>query len=265
MPLDFKIAQSYLDTVRGEDEERVFNPRDASDGDFKEFMVFLFLNQRASNAELRKLVSDQADEIAGLRTTITELTRDNNQAHLDKDQSITELKQEIADLRADLQTERDNVSTINTKQKLLYDRSIDQERYSRGFNLRMPGVPECITKEDRQREDCISKVKEKFAQVGLGDVVIENAHRVGPMTADPDKPRQIIMKFLYRPEKKQVWRKRKQLWDLNIKIFEDLCKHDLDIKMKYAKEIQAKFDNGAKVWFSGGFYYVNGVKQTHMQ
>ena len=102
MPLDFKIAQSYLDTVRGEDEERVFNPRDASDGDFKEFMVFLFLNQRASNAELRKLVSDQADEIAGLRTTITELTRDNNQAHLDKDQSILELKQEIADLRADL-------------------------------------------------------------------------------------------------------------------------------------------------------------------
>ena len=265
MPLDFKIAKTYLDTVGSEDEERVFNPRDASDADFKEFMFFLFLNQQKTNAELRQLVSNQTEEITGLRTTISDMEREFNKAHLDKDQAIAELKQEIADLRTDLQTHKDNVSNINTKQKLLYDRSIEQERYSRGFNLRMPGVPECTTREDRQREDCISKVKEKFAQVGLGDVVIENAHRVGPMTADPAKPRQIIMKFLYRPQKKQVWRKRKELWNLDIKIFEDLCKHDLDIKMKYSKDIQAKFDNGSKVWFSGGFYYIDGVKQTHMQ
>lgn len=258
MPLKFKIAESYLNEQLEEDEQRVFNPKSSTEAEFREFMVTLFLNQQSENAEL-------SEKVATLTEKVVQLERDNAAAHLHRDTEITELRSENADLLTENNQLNRKVSTLENKYIVLHDRSLDQERHSRGFNLRFPDFKECITREDRQKEDCVAKVKAKLASVGLGDVYIENAHRVGPETTTlQDRPRQIIARFLYRPERRLVWMKRKQLWDLGCRMFEDLCKPDLDRKVKYAKDIEKLFKEGKRVWFSRGFYYVNNVKQTAM-
>ena len=265
MPLKFSIAHSYLQNQSDETETRVFDPKSSSDTEFKEFMVHMFLSQQATNTELLRIVGEQKETIADLTAKLTEAETANNNAHLHRDGEIETLRQENSTLRTELTLLQDDVSTINTKYEKLYERSLDQERHSRSFNLRIPNQPEQTTREGRQREDCVALVKNKLAEVGLGHVQIENAHRVGPDGSDPTKPRQVIARFLFRPERRQVWLKRKQLWEKDFHIFEDYCKHDLDRKLKYAAQIKAIFDRGgSKVWFSKGFYYVNGIKQTQM-
>ena len=254
MPVQFKIAQNYLDKISEEDEARVFNPEKSNDIEFREFMVSLFLQQQKTNAELK-------GEVTKLSAQLTKMEKDNNDAHTYRDNEIKALQEENKALRSELTKFN---KEIKEQIEQVFERTVEQERHSRSFNLRFPGFKECTSKEDRQKEDSCAKIKAELSKVGLGHVSIENAHRVGSEPVNPDKPRQIIARFLYRPEKKLVWKKRKELWNLDVRIFEDLCKSDKDRKEKYVKQIQDKFNNGDRVWFSRGYYYVNNVKQTHM-
>ena len=262
MPVKFLIAKSYLDEQDSVSEQRIFHPRNASDVDFREFMVSIYLKQQEANAELFKLLESQTEVVEELKTKLTTLETENNAAHLHRDAEIKELKEINSGLRTDINQLRSDVSNINNRYDFLYDRVLDQERHSRGFNLRFPNIPECSDREARGKEDCIAKIKGYLEQVGLGHVTIENAHRVGKEPPNPDRPRGIIVRFLYRPERKLVLNKRKDLFLKKIPVFEDLCKPDRDRKAKYADVIKQQYNAGKKTWFARGFYYVDGVKQT---
>lgn len=264
MPVKFTIAQSYIDDMDNVDEQRVFHPQQASDQQFREFMVAMFMKQQSANSELSTLIKQQSETISGLNEKVTLLERDNNEAHVHRDAEMKTLQEENTSLRNQLETVINDVSNMNTKYDHLYDRSLDQERHSRGFNLRFPNIEECTTREARAKEDCISKIKSKLELVGLGHVGIENAHRVGPEPPSPDRPRSIIVRFLLRPERKLIWNKRKEMFQKRIPVFEDLCKPDRDRKAKYADVIKGHYDAGKKVWFSRGYYYIEGVKQSAM-
>ena len=262
MPIKYVIAKSYTDEQDDSTEQRIFHPRNASETDFREFMVNMYQTQQAANVDLVRLVGAQESMIKELFEKCTALESENSAAHVHRDAEISDLKDENSGLRTQLGELKETVSKLNTQYDFLYDRSLDQERHSMGFNLRFPNIPECTTREARGKEDCISKIKEKLELVGLGHVTIENARRVGGEPPNPDRPRGIIARFLYRPERKLIMNKRKELFLKKIPVFEDLCKPDRDRKAKYAEVIKQHYNAGKKTWFSRGFYYVDSVKQV---
>ena len=87
------------------------------------------------------------------------------------------------------------------------------ERYSREYNLRSHNVPESTN------EDCVQKVRDILSNQLDMEPELENAHRVGPR--NDDKPRVIICKFLYRPQRYKVIQKKRDLED-GIWVTEDL-------------------------------------------
>ncbi|CAH3016115.1 unnamed protein product [Porites evermanni] len=99
------------------------------------------------------------------------------------------------------------------------ERLLSLERYSREYNIRFHNVPECTD------EDCPE---------------IENAHRVGPR--NNDKPRVIICKFLYRPQRYKVIQKKRDLEDEKLK-----------------EVMKEAFENGKKPRFARGKLYIDGV------
>ena len=85
------------------------------------------------------------------------------------------------------------------------ERLLSLERYSREYNLRFHNVPESTD------EDCVQKVRNILSNQLDMEPEIENAHRVGPR--NDDKPRVIICKFLYRPQRYKVIQKKRGLED----------------------------------------------------
>ena len=85
---------------------------------------------------------------------------------------------------------------------------------------------------------------------------IENAHRVGPR--NDDKPRAIICKFLYRPQRYKVIQKKRALED-GIWVTEDLIWEDREAKKKLKEVMKEAFENGKKPRFSRGKLYIDGV------
>ena len=85
------------------------------------------------------------------------------------------------------------------------ERLLSLERYSREYNLRFHNVPESTD------EDCVQKVRNILSNQLDMEPEIENAHRVGPR--NDDKPRVIICKFLYRPQRYKVIQKKRDLED----------------------------------------------------
>ena len=67
MPIKYVIAKSYTDEQDDSTEQRIFNPRNASEADFREFMVNMYQTQQAANVELVRLVGAQESMIKELR------------------------------------------------------------------------------------------------------------------------------------------------------------------------------------------------------
>ena len=85
-----------------------------------------------------------------------------------------------------------------------YERLLSLERYSRDYNLRFYNIPESTS------EDCIAKLRDILENDLQLHPNIENAHRIGPFK-DDGTPRPILAKFLYRPERFRVIKKKREL------------------------------------------------------
>ena len=100
------------------------------------------------------------------------------------------------------------------------------QRYTRGFNIRILGVPE------DDEENCITWVEnllhDHFSTEGS---IIENAHRVG--TANRGKPRQIIVLFISRTTRRTVMSNaREKLQGSPYRFTDDLTPRDLQEKRR---------------------------------
>ena len=76
----------------------------------------------------------------------------------------------------------------------------------------------------------------------------------------PGKPRHIISKFLYRPERRKEFTNRKNLGK-NVWIIEDMIKEDFDKKKLYQDLMKKAFLEGKikKPRFHHGILYIDGV------
>ena len=251
MVLKYKIDSSFLEEHNEEDDLTInFNPKTASDADFKSFMTWCYLERKKSDNYIN-------DKIDGLEQKV----RDVEGALEVKDQEISELDGKNKTLEEKVNDLTKQVKTlIEQLMPEIDNRVLELERYTRGFNLRFYNFPEEIN--NQRKEDCKAKLQNKLASVGLPNIKIENAHRVGPYNPQAKGPRGIIARFHERPEKKQVLAKRTQLYAAGCPVFDDLCKQDLMAKAEHAEAMKAIWSPTNRTYFSRGRWYVNGRPYT---
>ena len=148
--------------------------------------------------------------------------------------SFEELKGELHDARCKVDEMESSVQKHAKQIEGMRERLLSLERYSREYNLRFHNVPESTN------EDCVQKVRDILSNQLDMEPEIENAHRVG--LRNDDKPRVIICKFLYRPQRYKVIQKKRDLED-GIWVTEDLIWEDREAKKKLKEAMKEAFEN----------------------
>ena len=196
----------------------------------------------AENANLKVSVDSAATENFRLNRVVE---------NLKSKEVITEgMLADLTSRLAALEKSKDSQEKVSVANK---ERLLNLERHSRGKNLRF-----CLKEPERDQENTTALINTELTKVGL-HVKIENSHRVGKKT-DGKGPRQIIACFLERPERFQVMKKRTELFDIGVKVFEDLCHEDFLLKKKHSAYMQTLHDQGKKVRFARGCWWVNKTK-----
>ena len=128
-------------------------------------------------------------------------------------QNYEEVKGELYDANCKIEEIESTMQNQAQQIGAMHERLLSIEHYSREYNLRFHKIPES------PGEDCGQKIGGILTEQLQTETTIENAHRVGPSITD--KPRAIICKFIYRPERFKVLQKKHDLQN-NIWITEDL-------------------------------------------
>jgi len=181
---------------------------------------------------LKNEVSSNKSEIKKIRESIDKATGDIHDANCRIDRTESDLKKFSKD--------------VNN----MYERLVSLERYSRDFNLRFYKVPESAG------EDCILKLTDVISSDLNFQPTIENAHRSGVRRED-GSPRPILAKFLYRPERLAIIKKKRDLKN-NVRISEDLIWEDRERKKQLRTVMKEAYEAGNRPRFHHGKLYING-------
>ena len=165
-------------------------------------------------------------------------------------QSLEELKGELHDARCKVDEIESSVQNHDMQIGQMYERLLSLERYSREYNLRFHNIPES------PGEDCLKKIQDILADQLNLEPKLENAHRTGPRS--DSKPRAIICKFVYRPERFKVIQKKRSLEDY-VWITEDLIWEDREKKKKLNNVMKEAFESGKRPRFHRGKLYIDGA------
>ena len=133
---------------------------------------------------------------------------------------------------------------VNKYSKLadsLKERIMALERYPREYNLRFHNIRET------PREGCINKLQTIFSNDFNIKPEIKNARRIGAFR-DDGSPRPLIAKFIYRPERFQIFRKRRDLQNM-VWLSVDLIYEDPQKKNLYKNVMKEAFNHGKKPRF----------------
>ena len=140
----------------------------------------------------KQIIQDISNLKAKVKLNETALDKISSQFKTLND-SFEELKGELHDARCKVDEMESSVQKHAKQIEGMRERLLSLERYSREYNLRFHNVPESTD------EDCVQKVRNILSNQLDMEPEIENAHRVG--LRNDDKPRVIICKFLYRPQR----------------------------------------------------------------
>ena len=182
----------------------------------------------------KQIIQDISNLKAKVKLNETALDKISSQFKTLND-SFEELKGELHDARCKVDEMESSVQRHAKQIEGMRERLLSLERYSREYNLRFHNVPESTN------EDCVQKVRDILSNQLDMEPEIENAHRVGPR--NDDKPRVIICKFLYRPQRYKVIQKKRDLED-GIWVTEDLIWEDREAKKKLKEVMKEAFENG---------------------
>ena len=127
------------------------------------------------------------------------------------------INKQLKDVLASKNSMSTNQATLQSENARLSEAVIDLQSRSMRDNLLFYNFPECPSTEERYSEDCQSKVLDfcentlEIENARLG-IKIDRAHRIGRF--DPaKKPRPIVVKFNYYPDKLSVKQKAKDKLD----------------------------------------------------
>ena len=175
--------------------------------------------------EFNKTISDNVKEMKGTQVKI-QRDIESLQGQIKKNETLISKLKESLDTKLEVltgqlheaKTRIDQIENDITKYAKeiddTYERLLSLGRYSRDYNLRFYNIPESTG------EDCIAKLRDIIENDLQLQSNIKNAHRIGPFK-DDGTPRPVLAKFLYRPERFRVIKKKRDLRD-GVRVSDDL-------------------------------------------
>ena len=197
-----------------------------------------------------------------------------------------EMLKEKTLLEGQLQQTLQKNAKLSEEVRVLKERAIRQENYSRRENLRFYNI---LEDPEETNEECFAKVKELISKLGSDNVQFHAIHRIGKLrptlrndSAAPStthaqelqsaRPRPVIARFVSRLDAECVWEKRRKLLKTHfssVYIDKDLSAESakergkLQAAYRKAKEANIKrvFDKGNKLIVISGSYSVDALPQ----
>ncbi|KAL1247123.1 hypothetical protein QQF64_022499 [Cirrhinus molitorella] len=152
------------------------------------------------------------------------------------------------------------VESLEKENRVLRNKCEEMDAYKRRWNLRVSGIPE------QRGEDVRKILVDLFSKVSpeIGDQLIytvDVAHRLGPRSEGAVSSRRIIVQFLSRNVRDQIWRDARTaavLKERNIRISEDLTQSTKDARNKLWPLVERARKEGKRAGFRGPFAYIDG-------
>ncbi|CAL1606398.1 unnamed protein product [Knipowitschia caucasica] len=179
------------------------------------------------------------------------------------------LEEMIGAIRTEMKVVNVKIAAIDTRVGKCEDatqkswaRAAEVESYGRRWNLRLHGVTE--TRDENVREKAIAVCQEVLPTIKdkMRDI-IDVAHRVGKKRGDDPRPRSIIIKFVWRHHKEDLWKAAKTcafLQGNGLRFSLDLSKEDKDNRGKLWPKIKKAREEGKTAYFVGGRGFADGVE-----
>ena len=231
------------------------DPTNCTKVEFRSIVTYFAIQSMENYKELKAEISNLKHENSELKTSLNTVVEEN-----------ILLKTDVKSLESRLDISEAELREITARVKVLENfkvnhvkrsdegenRILQLERHSRKRNLRF-----IMDAPETEGEDTTVVLKDALGKLGLNPT-IEHSHRSGKKVEG--KPRQIIACFHNRPEMFAVMGKRNELFTRGIKVFQDLCFFDLQEKRKHGDYMQQLHNQGKRVQFNRGAWYINGVK-----
>ncbi|XP_047140330.2 uncharacterized protein LOC124815602 [Hydra vulgaris] len=190
------------------------------------------------------------------------------------EKEILENKSKIKNIEKDLNDVKDSLNfqeekTLEKLKKIkkyvdneinvLYTRTTDLENRSRRNNLRIDGL---VEKPGESWSECEIAVKEIFNKSPKisSEVVIERAHRIGPI--NNKKPRTIVLKFLNFQDKNKILNAVKNLKGTGVYINEDFSQETIEQRRKLWEEVKRLRSEGKNAILNIIKYLVEILKSS---
>ena len=217
-------------------------------------------NNMADEIEFRRFMKEAICKIESKLDTITvnQFKLTTKVSELEEDQREFKTALEYSETTIEeLQTEnlqlKDKIRVLENKCDMLHQQTLDikedqlqQERYSRGNNIRIVGIEE--QEKENAHEVAVQFLREKF---NVAATEVENAHRTGKKW--PDKPQQIIAKLHSRITVRMIMKKQKEtLADLPIYITNDMPRADFMEKRRLKSVMKSTREDGKSSSFRRG-------------
>lgn len=173
------------------------------------------------------------NEVKKLKTELKhyQTSLENTQAQLSNlTETVVSLKDDVAQAESERQRLHSEIVLLRKQNKVLEDRAIRQEAYSRRENILIHGVQESRS----GNESCNQVVEKIFQELEVGPFNLTRCHRIGQYknpaaNQSHPSPRPIIVRFSHFPDKVTVMKKSQVLNAKNIFLSDD-----------YPTEIQAR-------------------------
>lgn len=168
-------------------------------------------------------------------------------------EELADMKSAMDCIKTDSMEKSNQILELNQELKN-FQHHIDQlERHSRGFNLRFIGIPESET-----QENCVDLIQKLVLQTTGLIVDIENAHRTG--WKKPNIPRQVIARFVRRPQRFDVLIQSKAFKKCKIYVTQDLIQKDFLERRKLTIAYKEAKEKGQTAKFVKGNLFIDGKK-----
>ena len=163
-------------------------------------------------------------------------------------EEMNSLKEELREEREERRLEKEllSVELTNIKKELsnCKSRLMFFERKERARNLIMYGIEEAQNEDVRATTDSIIG-----GRLGIQNIRIEGAHRLGPRRNQVNRPIRIICENI--EVKSEVLRKKSKLKGTTIFIDEDLCIEDRELKRRNLDMIKKQRSSGRSAFLRG--------------
>ncbi len=224
-------------------------------------------NQTVSNLHLlevlervEKMQVEFLTRMQSLETTVNDNTNSLN--------SVTEalefVNNQVEEMASKVNSLQNRVESLEKENCVLRETCDELDAYKRRWNLRVSGIQEQRGEDVRKiLIDLFSKVSPEIADQLL--YTLDVAHRLGPRAEGARFNRRIIVQFLSRNVRDQIWRDARTaavLKERKIRIFEDLTQSTKDARNKLWPLVERARKEGKRAGFRGPFAYIDGKRIT---